>query len=446
MLHLGHAWGLSGMHHCLVICLFAGSLSFALAAEPTSPHIIVLAIDGLRADHLSCMGQSISQTPNLDQLASTGVLFESAYATTTDDVANFTDLIYGANQPLSTIVHANGDFPLLLRNRGYTVDFIGQTPLASGSESALAFERSFSHWFGVHHDEDLLERLASPNTPESDIAQVIVNTVRQRLLILPPTQPWCLTITLPLSMLHNDDLQVNARPPARQYNLPLPPNYIPPSELPATTQATDHLTPTVVRQQLMTVYQAVERFDVLIGALRDDITTAGQMDNTVFIITGARGVLIGEHGLSGTNSVYTPVVHIPCIIVDPRQPTNRRGWREQRLTTTNDIAPTVLGYAQVAKPTSMTGRNLAPLIHGLSVLWRDHVLSKHHDKTTSCQSVRDGDWAYFRWSTEHVVVREELYHIRVDPYEQRNVIADVAYVEVLNRLVEALNKLSKITP
>ena len=49
---------------------------------PAPPHIVLISIDTLRADHLSCYGYSRKTSPRIDALAQQGVLFERALSTT----------------------------------------------------------------------------------------------------------------------------------------------------------------------------------------------------------------------------------------------------------------------------------------------------------------------------------------------------------------------------
>ena len=51
-------------------------------AEPARPNVLLISIDTLRADHLSCYGYAQATSPHLDRLASEGVLFEDATSTT----------------------------------------------------------------------------------------------------------------------------------------------------------------------------------------------------------------------------------------------------------------------------------------------------------------------------------------------------------------------------
>ena len=51
------------------------------------PNIILVTIDAGRSDHFSCYGYSKKTTPNIDNLASDGIIFENSY-TTSNSVIN----------------------------------------------------------------------------------------------------------------------------------------------------------------------------------------------------------------------------------------------------------------------------------------------------------------------------------------------------------------------
>ena len=62
---------------CLLNLLLATFCSSALKTK--EPNLIIIIIDTLRADHLSCYGYKQIKTPNLDELAKNGMLFTQFY-------------------------------------------------------------------------------------------------------------------------------------------------------------------------------------------------------------------------------------------------------------------------------------------------------------------------------------------------------------------------------
>ena len=98
----------------VVVCgwlRLSANASGAPAADETRPNILLLVTDDHRWDALGCMGNPIIKTPNLDALATGGVLFENAFATTSICCSSRASIITGQytrrnkiwqfNQPLS---------------------------------------------------------------------------------------------------------------------------------------------------------------------------------------------------------------------------------------------------------------------------------------------------------------------------------------------------------
>jgi arylsulfatase A-like enzyme len=65
------------------------------AAAPPSPNILVIVVDTLRADHLSSYGYSRQTSPNIDNLARHGVLFENAIAPSSWSLPSHASLVTG---------------------------------------------------------------------------------------------------------------------------------------------------------------------------------------------------------------------------------------------------------------------------------------------------------------------------------------------------------------
>src|SRR5687768_11841362 len=104
-------------------------------ARNKKPNIIFLLTDDHRWDALGVMGNKIIQTPHLDSLARKGVFFRNAYVTTAICAVSRASILTGQYQSR----HGIGDFitsfdsaalqntyPILLKNAGYRIGFIGK--------------------------------------------------------------------------------------------------------------------------------------------------------------------------------------------------------------------------------------------------------------------------------------------------------------------------------
>jgi predicted AlkP superfamily pyrophosphatase or phosphodiesterase len=88
----------------LALALLLASAGAAAAASPEAPapggkpNLLVITIDTLRADRVSCYGGSL-QTANIDRLAARGVIFRRAFAQSPTTLPSHTSLFLGLPPP-----------------------------------------------------------------------------------------------------------------------------------------------------------------------------------------------------------------------------------------------------------------------------------------------------------------------------------------------------------
>ena len=99
------------------------------------PNIIFLLTDDQRWDALGAMGNTIIRTPNMDKLASAGILFQNAYVTTSICCVSRASLLTGQYESRHHIHDFSTDlspeaiaksYPALLKNAGYNLGFAGK--------------------------------------------------------------------------------------------------------------------------------------------------------------------------------------------------------------------------------------------------------------------------------------------------------------------------------
>ena len=134
--------GLGGCFLILLITFRAGSIPLFSQAEGRIDRLnfLLITIDTLRPDRLSCYSDLYLKTPNIDSLAKNGVLFSKAFAHTPTTFPSHTNILLGTT-PLYHGVHDNHNFIVrdefvtlaeLLKDNGYaTAAFVGAFPLDS---------------------------------------------------------------------------------------------------------------------------------------------------------------------------------------------------------------------------------------------------------------------------------------------------------------------------
>ncbi len=111
----------------------------------------------------------------------------------------------------------------------------------------------------------------------------------------------------------------------------------------------------VVRNDVADYCFEAQRFDREVGQLWDRLQQQGELDNTIFVVTG-------DHGMPFPRckgNVYDGGTRVPLAICGPKIPAHRTVTDFVSLT---DIAPTFLEAAGVPVPAEMTGISLLPIL------------------------------------------------------------------------------------
>jgi len=125
---------------CAFYLFLTSPLSASASGREKAKNVLIISVDTLRPDRLSCYSTEYCQTANIDALASKGVLFERAFAHTPTTLASHVSIMLGTT-PLHHGIHENANFILsedfttlaeYLKSKGYaTGAFIGAFPLDS---------------------------------------------------------------------------------------------------------------------------------------------------------------------------------------------------------------------------------------------------------------------------------------------------------------------------
>ena len=139
-----------------------------------------------------------------------------------------------------------------------------------------------------------------------------------------------------------------------------------------------------VRSDLLDYYLEVQRFDREVGAILETLAAAGELDNTLVVMTSDNGMPFPR----AKANVYDAGVRMPFAVRWPaRFPAGRV---VEAFVSLTDLAPTFLDAAGLRPPGSMTGRSLLPLLRGEAPTGRDRVFVERERHA----NVRTGDLSY----------------------------------------------------
>ena len=172
-----------------------------------------------------------------------------------------------------------------------------------------------------------------------------------------------------------------------------------------------------VRQDMLRSLLAVDR---AIQTIADTIEHAGLSNDTYFLFTSDNGYLWGEHRLLGKVWPYEESIRVPLVIRPPGQLPTRS---VDALALNIDIAPTIAELAGVDPPLPQDGKSLVPLLDRSLGAWRDRFVVEflgYAPGVPSYSGIRTHRYLYVEYGTD----QRELYDLRADPFELRNLLAE----------------------
>ena len=431
---------------CFQIVLFVIVLPVAVcnhteAAETkkNSPNIIFLLADDLGWTGLSCFGSDLYKTPNLDQLAETGMKFTNAYSACTvcspsrasimtgmyPARLRLTDFIAGQNRPFAKLRipkwttgldHSYVTIAEALRNDGYQTAHVGKWHLHHAG-------RNPSDYGPTKHGFDLdiakpkgtkgyrLPRGGNRNG-ESKSEYLTDYLTDQALAFIDEAQEEPFFLHFAYHVPHTpidgrDDLVTKYKAKIRDDAIHKNPNYA----------------------------AMVSSMDNSVGRVLKRLEQHGIADNTLVIFTSDNGGLTQRYGKHdgftdnfplrrGKGSAYEGGVRVPAIarwpgVISP-------GTQCNEPISTIDYYPTLLEVAKCSGDEihnqNIDGRSLVPLLRDPSaplkrnLYW--HYPHYHAGGDSPYGAVRSGSWRLIEFHEDNAI---ELYHLESDPSEQHNV-------------------------
>jgi arylsulfatase A-like enzyme len=444
-------------------------------------NVVIVISDTLRRDHLGCYGNEWIRTPNIDRLARESFVFDNAYAASFPTVPNRCDVMTGQ----FTFIDFDwsplpADKPVVAEALGeadYTTYFCVDTPHIARAQQN--FFRGFSgyDWVRGQENDNWKTAPADPVLPcaENKIRHSGVGTVRQYIR---NTNWWQgEEDTFPARTMRTAArwLEENYKQPFFMYVDTFDPHepFDPPewyADLYADPEYDGQVcyypnygpaevyTEAELRHMRALYAGEVSLVDTWVGYLLRRMEQLGVLDETMVIMTTDHGFYLGEHGLTGKVLIqeegtaicqlYEEVAHIPLMI---RMPGQRDEQRIAAYAQPPDLMPTILELTGAPDPGTMNGASLLPVMSGERESNRDIAIttaSLAHDPNGGRPvTITKGDWCLVHFgspdapSVSHVtnivddtarqavVVGEkipaaELYNLRDDPGQQKNVIGE----------------------
>lgn len=287
-------------------------------------NLLLITIDTLRTDRLSCYSPEHLKTPNIDSLAAKSVIFTRAFAHTSTTLPSHTNILLGTT-PLYHGVHDNLNFKVgdeyltlaeHLKQDGYSTGaFVGAFPLDARFGLSQGFD-TYDGDFGSTSSGFVV----SAERPAEIVVDKALEWLHQR------RAPWFLWI-------HCYDPHDPYEPPE-------------PFKTKYSTSLYDG--------EVAYVDHAMKK---LLQHLEDN----NLYENTVIVFTGDHGESLGEHGeMTHGYFAYNSTIWIPLFVFVP-------GMKPQTVhqnVSHIDLFPTICNALKIERPPFLQGISLIPVLKG----------------------------------------------------------------------------------
>ncbi len=440
----------------LAFTAIAGMAPLARAGDSPAKNVVLYVVDDL-GFQLGCYGDPVVKSPHLDRLAAEGTRFTRAFCTTASCSASRSVILSGRqNHANGQYGHAHGynhfssfdsiqSLPVVLTGGGYRTCSIGKYHVAP--EEVYHFERYANEGIGGARNSVRMADNARQYIEEKD------------------DRPFFLYICTSDPHRGGGPGEFGNPKGSKSYPGVTPVEYRPervpvPEWLPDIPET---------RQELAEYYQAVSRIDQGIGRLVEVLKETGHWDDTLILFLSDNGPPFA----GAKTTLYEPGMHLPLIVRHPRQ--KQRGITTDAMVTWADLMPTILDYAGVAPPKGdrLDGRSFLAVLEQESPDGWDEVYASHtfHEITMyyPMRVIRTDRYKYIlnlahplpypfasdlhasltwqgllkrgipRYGKRTVDAylhrpRHELYDLRDDPHEIRNLAESPDHADVLSDL------------
>jgi choline-sulfatase len=429
------------------------------------PNILVIMSDEHNASVLGCYGNKVIRTPNLDGLASRGVVFESCYCSSPLYVPS--RLSFTAGKYASRVGAWNNNcrlppdspsLPRLLNAVGYESFLCGKmhydaTCRYGFTEIGGNMNRAQMTGAGNRRPADKLtpapgysNRFQDFHTGETSgnlkhdraVTAGVLEFLKQRK---PGDKPFFLltgylTPHFPLIVPeqywahYQDKVPMPVMPEGFLDSLPL--NY---QHLRVGFHV-ENVPPDMVKKGRELYYGLTEWMDNEVGKVLAALGTSAAASNTVVIYTADHGENMGEHGLWWKNAMYDQAARVPLIASWPAR--WRGGQRRAGACGLVDVVQTIADLGGAKAPPDWNGASLVPWLEHPDAPWKDRAVTEYyaHNIASGYAMIRSGHYKYVYHTApdaQHPAQRE-LYNLQADPGEFHNLAAQPEQTALIKKL------------
>ncbi len=452
--------------HLFQLLLLLLVLQPCLSANDKRPNIIFLLTDDQSTYSMGCYGNSDVKTPQMDLLASDGLIFDNHYNTTAICMASRASIMTGMYEYKAgcnfshgglTVEKFNQTYPVLLRKGGYFTGFAGKFGI-DGIDKPEAY---FDVYGGGKGQSSYATARNAPmkkyakEYPHSTLSYAAFSKDFIKEAVA-KKKPFCLSISFKAP--HKpatpdpqfDYVYKNATfTKPKNYGREHGEHFSKQSKADRQYERFHSWNYSDKYDEVMaTYYQQIYGVDVALGMIREELKAQGVEDNTIIIFTSDNGFFCGSHGYGSKVLPYEESTRCPLIVYDPRHSISGKKQRSPALTGNIDFAATILDLAGLPVPGNMDGKSLMPILDEPQQVFHEQLslINVWGAPATHYLGVVTKKAKYIYWGYEGeqgMTATEELFDVENDGLELSNLAVNPEYNELLDdmrgRYDEALN-------
>jgi arylsulfatase A len=390
------------------------------------PNIVFVLADDLGYGELGCYGNRFNETPNLDRLASDGVRFTQAYAAAPVCSPTRVSLMVGQHPARVGILdYLRADDPNHLSPKKY--DCVARRLKAAGYRTGLVGKWHLMGDYSKRRGDPKLHGFDEVICSESRyIGPGYYNPPYEHMPeVAPKTPNEYLT-----DRLNDEAVDFVNRDAGRPFFLYLS-HYAPHTRL---VSRADHearfraKAGASEKRNNPRLAGMLASIDEGIGMLRRKLEQSGEWDNTLFVFASDNGgedrVTVNGALRAGKSTLYEGGIRIPLMAKLPGK--RNAGVLCTAPVSTLDVMPEFLRNGGAPLSWELEGRPILDAVTGAKdfarrpLYWHYPLDKPHFLGGRSAGAVRQGDWKLIRFYDDK---SEELFHLRADPGEAKNLIA-----------------------
>ncbi len=490
----------------IAMVFFAVAMVTAAYNQQNKPNILVIFSDDHAQQAISAYGSKLTQTPNIDRIAKEGVLFSNSFVTNSICAPSRAVLLTGKyshmnglrdNAPKRNFNGAQQQVQKLLHDQGYQTAWIGKWHLQS-------LPVGFDYWKilpeqGNYFQPDFINMKNDTVRYKGYATDIISDFSIDWLNKRKDNTPFFMVIgekathrnwmpdiqdlgafdgiefpypdnffddyqnrkaasdqdmTISKTMLLQNDLKMNVN-----YKLPGMFGRMSPTEKAAyekyyAKEAAEY--DKIKKDSLAVVKWKYQRYlkdylstarsmDRNIGRILRYLDSTGLAKNTVVIYTSDQGFYMGEHGWFDKRFMYEESMRTPLVMRYPG--VIKPGTKNTQLVMNIDLAPTLLDVAGKEVPSDIQGSSFFPLISKKPLVkpWRNALYYHYYEypephHVSPHFGVRTQQYKLIRFYGP--ADTWELYDLKKDSKEMKNLFGDPAYAKIISDLQKQLVQLA----